>query len=223
VSVEEAAKVVGLLVGLVGLGTAAVRVTRYVRGRRQARQAATEAAQQQLRELAKTVTEQLLPAVASIQAQLQANGGGSLRDLLRDLRDEHALERAARRAMTNVASFEVKVVDGESSVLHVSPAWVHYTGLTREDCEDDGWARAVHEEDRDRVMRMARRAMEDGKVFVTTYRLRNVHTNAVQRVEHTGTPVYNMLGDCVGWVAVVRPRDDDPASFRPTATLAAEQ
>jgi PAS domain S-box-containing protein len=209
VTPETLGKLVGLLVGLLALGRAVWAGVVHVRAGRRQRQAANEAAQAQLRELSDTVTQQLLPAITGIQAQLVANGGGSLRDLITDLRNEHALERAARRVMTNVASFEVKVTGDEAQVLHVSPAWVHLTGLTREDCEDDGWLRSVHEDDRDRVAAGASRAYREGKVFVTTYRTFNVHGGPAVRVEHTGTPVFNTAGHCVGWVAVVRPRDVD--------------
>jgi PAS domain S-box-containing protein len=158
-----------------------------------------------LNALHSTVTH-MLPIIEDVQKELKANGGGSLRDAINEIRNEQALERAARRVMTNIASFEVRIDNEEARVLHVSPAYVHLTGLTREDVEDDGWLRAVVPEDRDRVGASGSRAYAENKVFVTTYTVQHVHTHERTAVEHTGTPVFNAAGLCVGWVGVLRPQ-----------------
>jgi PAS domain S-box-containing protein len=160
---------------------------------------------QRIAYLTKAVDD-ILPIITDIQRELKTNSGSTLRDVVLEIRNEHAIERQARRVMSNLASFEYKLEKDDTHVLHVSPQFVRLTGLTREDAEDDGWLRAVSEDDRDRVAHGFRRAMRESKVFVTTYTVVNIHTEANTRVEHTGTPVFNHAGDIVGWVGVLRER-----------------
>jgi len=90
-------------------------------------------------------------------------------------------------------------------VSFVSAAYVALTGLTKDDCEDMGWVRAVAPEDRDRVSMLAGHARRDGVVISTSYTAMNVLSGVRTLVDHTGTPVFNYAGVMVGWVVVLRP------------------
>lgn len=200
----EAREFLGVVTAASAVVVSGWKGVQFVRSKLTARREAEARKMETLDALHRTVTH-ILPIVEDVQKELKANGGGSLRDAINEIRNEQALERAARRVMTNIASFEVRV-DGEGpTVLHVSPAYVHLTGLTRDDVEDDGWLRAVVPEDRERVSAAGARAYNEHKVFITTYTLQHVHTQERVLVEHTGTPVFNVVGDCVGWVGVLRP------------------
>lgn len=149
---------------------------------------------------------ELKPLMESVQYELKANGGGSLKDAIISMRNEQAVERVARRMMSNAAVLEVACrPDGSSVVLFASHAYIRLTGLTRDDCEHDGWVRAIHSADRDRVSKISRIAHDEGVVISTTYRIVHIHTGAVARVEHTGTPVLNYKSEVVGWVYVLIP------------------
>jgi len=156
--------------------------------------------------LATTVTS-MGPLLADIQHELKANGGGSLRDVVMEIRNEHAIERTARRLVHNVASYEVILRNGrEIEVSFASPAYVRLTGLTREETMDGGWIRAVAPEDRDRVAQLSSAARASKTVLSTTYIAQNVLTGDRAFVEHLSTPVMNYLGAVVGWVAIIHPR-----------------
>lgn len=157
-----------------------------------------------------TAVSRMEPMVTSIQRELTANGGGSLRDAITDLRNQMAIDRAARRMVQNVPSLELGVADREPVVLAVSHAFVRLTGLTRDDCERDGWLRCVVPADRERVGQIVREAYESEHVVSTTYAVEHVHTRTATHVEHTGTPVLNYAGAVVGWIFVLRPREVGP-------------
>jgi len=148
----------------------------------------------------------IVPVLTDIQRELKANGGGSLRDIITEMRNDHAVERTARRLVHNIASFEVTIREGEEvKVSFVSAAYVALTGLTKDDCEDMGWVRAVAPEDRDRVSMLAGHARRDVVVIATSYTAMNVLSGVRTLVDHTGTPVFNYAGVMVGWVVVLRP------------------
>jgi PAS domain-containing protein len=152
-----------------------------------------------------TRLDEILPAIKAVQYEVTANGGGSLRDTVMDIRNEHAIERVARRLVNNVASYEMLLRSGrEAEVTFVSPAYVRLTGLTREETADGGWIRAVASEDRDRVSAAAATSMRHGIVLSTTYTVQNVLTGERALVEHMGTPVFNYAGVMVGWVAILQ-------------------
>jgi len=192
--------------GLGALGTAVYKVFRYTQRRLEEYRTNEKGKSAKLDSLHTTVTE-MGPLLRDIQYELKANGGGSLRDVIMEIRNEHAIERTARRVMSNIASFEVRIhEEGHSEVSFVSPQYVRLTGLTRDDAEDGGWIRAVALGDRERVMAMSEASWRNGTVMSTMYTLHNVLTGEETLVEHTGTPVFNYAGVSVGWVGVLRPR-----------------
>lgn len=204
-SAEDAFKATAALFGAVTalLGTMkTIAIVQQARRERLAREA------ERLSRL-DTIVEQVARfgvVLADINHELKANGGGSLRDVITEIRNEHALERAARRVIANAASYEIRVDprSEHAETVHVSPQFVQLTGLTRDDCDDGGWVRAVSAGDRDRVQRLAEKAARDGTVLATTYEIRNVHSGAQTEVEHVATPVLNYAGSVVGWVGVYR-------------------
>ena len=199
-------EVLGVVIALITVSTATWKGYKAHRLRMLRKRAEEKAQRELLNNLSATV-QRLEPMLQDVQHELKANNGGSLRDELVETRNEFAVERTARRVLTQAASFEVAVLPNNSSrVLFVSPAFVKMTGLTRDDAEDSGWVRAIHPNDRSRVQAEARIAFDEATVHSTTYTAQNVHTGSTTYVEHTGTPVLNSRGAMVGWIVMLIPR-----------------
>ncbi len=200
------------------VGTASVKLWRNRKARIKAYHENEDAKNLKLDNLGTTL-DSLTPKIADIQYELKANGGGSLRDIITQMRNESAVERTARRLMNNVASFETLIMNGqEHEVSFVSLAYVAMTGLTRDDSEDGGWVRGIAPEDRDRVSMLAHNSMTKGIVFSTVYTAQHVTTGTQTVVEHTGTPVFNYAGVVVGWIGIMRPIAGKPNT--PTTIIA---
>lgn len=199
-------EVAGLVTAAAGIAATSIKSWRWFASRRRTAQKAEAHKVAVMLDVQQAVAR-FEPVLADIQHELKANGGGSLRDVIVEIRNEHAIERTARRLISNLASYEVSVKDGhEDKVLFVSPAYVRMTGLTAEEAEDGGWIRSVAPEDRERVWSRAHQSITTGTVFSITYSLVNVLTGETTMVEHTGTPVFNYAGRIIGWVGVLRPR-----------------
>lgn len=89
--------------------------------------------------------------------------------------------------------------------LYVNPAWTHLTGLPIDEARGEGWAEAVHPEDRDRVFEAWKLAVEGEKAFTLVYRLRNVQTGVITDVRGSASPIHDGRGATVGWIGTLDP------------------
>jgi len=209
----NAKEMVGLIGGSVTVLVAAWKIKKDTRVWLATKRSITSTRNAVLSDLSEAI-KRIEPALLDVQTQLRVNGGSTLRDAVNELRNEYAVERAARRVVSNVASLEMGInpLSGDMSVLFVSAAFSRLSGLSRDDCEHDGWLRAVEDEQRERVTRVARESMESQSVMSVRYVVQHVYTRGRTRVEHTGTPVLNMRGAFVGFVVVITPLEEDVAA-----------
>lgn len=148
------------------------------------------------------------PALAGVQKEVTANGGASLKDVVTSMRDEIIVERTARRVLSTHANYELTIhpTTGVIQVQYVSPEFVVLTGLSRDECDRDGWARYVISEDRERVQRLAFDAQKNGHVFSIDYTGENVQTGKRILINQVGTPIISPTGAVIGWIGVMRPK-----------------
>ena len=148
------------------------------------------------------------PALAGVQKEVMANGGASLKDVVTSMRDEIIVERTARRVLSTHANYEVSTHPTTSvvQVQYVSPEFVVLTGLSRDECDRDGWVRFVTSEDRERVQRLAFDAQKHGHVFSIDYIGENVQTGKRVPITQVGTPIISPIGTVIGWIGVMRPK-----------------
>jgi PAS domain-containing protein len=148
------------------------------------------------------------PALAGVQREVTANGGASLKDVVTSMRDEIIVERTARRVLSTHANYEVSIppATGIVQMQYVSPEFVVLTGLSRDECDRDGWVRFVAAEDRERVQRLAIHAQQNGHVFSIDYIGENVQTGNRVGITQVGTPIISPKGVVIGWIGVMRPK-----------------
>ncbi len=96
------------------------------------------------------------------------------RDVTERRRAEEALRASEERFRTLTAHAPVGIflTDREGNCLFVNERWCDMAGLTPEEAQGQGWVRALHPEDKERVFREWSAAVEAGTPFASEYRFR---------------------------------------------------
>lgn len=95
------------------------------------------------------------------------------------------------------------------ALIYANPAAVKMLGMTVAELTGDGWVRAVHPEDRDRVFKEWRESIRTKREFgPVIYRYIHPTTREETLVEAVATPWMDLDGDILSWVATVVPLTD---------------
>ncbi|HUJ77109.1 MAG TPA: PAS domain S-box protein, partial [bacterium] len=116
----------------------------------------------------------------SVSAQPLLNAGGgkpyaivtSFVDLTQQKRAEQRLAESDRRFRALVAHAPVAIFqsDAHGNAVLVNKRWCELTGMTQADAMGAGWVRAVHPEDRERLMARRKQLLETGNGYAIEYR-----------------------------------------------------
>ncbi len=107
------------------------------------------------------------------------------------------------RALVTASAQIVWTTDAAGQVVEDSPSWCSFSGQTREQQFGEGWAQAVHPEDRAAVLESWRRCVADERPFTTEFRLR--HVDGGWRWTHVrAVPLRDEAGRVRGWVGMNR-------------------
>ena len=98
------------------------------------------------------------------------------------------------RALIDASTQIVWTAAADGSIREDSPSWREFTGQTYEQWIGGRWKDALHPEDRDRVIQLWKRSIEQGSAIATEFRLRHVSgqwrhaaVRAVPRLDHRGS------------------------------------
>jgi PAS domain S-box-containing protein len=120
-------------------------------------------------------------------------------DVTEKVENRRALEESEKELRNLIDSVPVIVwltnPDGEGFYLNQN--WYKYTGQTREESLGQGWLKAVHPEDHDRVEENLVHAHREHKEFNISYRLRTINGN-YRWVMDRGRPKYSPSGEFQG-------------------------
>jgi len=109
------------------------------------------------------------------------------------------LSHAEYRSIVEQAPIMIWRSDSAAQCDYFNQRWLAFTGRTLEDELGDGWCNGVHPDDRDRCIKTYRDAFERRDPFEVEYRLRR-YDGEYRWVLDTGGPVYDALGQFVGYV-----------------------
>lgn len=114
---------------------------------------------------------------------------------------------STERVMQIYRAIDIPIFEMNSSgrCSYVNPAWTKMTGLSLDETIGEGWAAALHPDDRDRVFKTW---LDDAALkgdFASIFRIRNVHTGHVTQVFASAAPLHDGKGQVVGWVGTAEP------------------
>lgn len=95
--------------------------------------------------------------------------------------------------------------DNNGWFRYVNPAWTRMTGLSIDESRGEGWAEALHPEDRNRVFETWESAIQQGKPFTAVYRFRHVQSEEVTEVRGSASPIHDGREAVVGWIGTLDP------------------
>jgi PAS domain S-box-containing protein len=96
------------------------------------------------------------------------------RDVTERRQSEEALQASEQRFRTLAAHAPVGIflTDRAGNCSFVNKCWCDMAGLSPEEARGQGWGRALHPDDRERVLREWNAAVEGGQMFASEYRFR---------------------------------------------------
>lgn len=143
--------------------------------------------------------------VAKIKAEVQTNGGSSLKDGVNAIRDELAMVDARQRGVLSRASGATFETDSLFNWTDANLAMERLTGVGFARLERLRWISRIHDDDRARVMEEISYAVKDKRAATTSFRFitdagdTNVHLEA--------TPVFSRSkpNDVLCWSGIMTP------------------
>ncbi len=140
-------------------------------------------------------------AVANVQPGLHLS---VLRDVSERKRTEEALRASERRfkALADSAPVGIFETDAEGNCLFVNDRWCEMAGMPPETATGQGWANALHPEDRDRIFREWYAAADEGREFTGAYRFRTPH-GRVTWLSGSAVALRDEAGRITGYIGTV--------------------
>jgi PAS domain S-box-containing protein len=142
----------------------------------------------------------LLPDAAGRPAHVVA----LVSDTTERRRVEQELRASERRFKTLAESAPVGIfeTDAEGNCLFVNDRWCAMAGMTPEEAKGQGWADALHPEDRDNVFRAWYEAARVGREFAGEYRFRTLR-GTVTWLSGRAVAVRDEAGGVTGYIGTV--------------------
>jgi two-component system, sensor histidine kinase and response regulator len=119
----------------------------------------------------------------------------------RRMEDTLRLERERFRAMSDASPVGIYVTDVVGRATYLNDRWCQLTGINASDGMGDGWGRALHPDDRERVLAVWSVTVAAGRMFDEEYRYRRPDGSVVWC--HGFAAPMHVGGEVVGYVGSV--------------------
>lgn len=123
-------------------------------------------------------------------------------------RAARAAERALRdselrfRTLSLQAPVGIFETDADGLCVFTNTKWTELSGISAEDALGEGWAKAIHPEDRPRVFDGWQKAVEQGEVFAGEYRFRTPE-GIVSWLSGQAAPLRSASGTLTGYIGTI--------------------
>jgi PAS domain S-box-containing protein len=136
--------------------------------------------------------------------QMMAGFGAQIGQFIDGKRAEAALRDSERKfkTLTSHAPVGIFQTDAVGNCLFVNERWCEIAGISLDAALGQGWAAALHAEDRDRIRRQWYEAAEREREFVGEYRFQTPDGN-VTWVSGGAMALYDAKGQTVGYIGTV--------------------
>lgn len=164
-----------------------------------------------------TRTERIFTREDELFLQLVAERAGAAIDRVRTL---DALQESSRfRTLASLAPVGIFQTDAGRACTFVNDGWCQMTGLTPEEAEGLGWNRAIHPDDRPRVVRERMQADRKHREYVSQYRLEKASGEIVW-VQENARPFRDASGVVCGYIGTVTDVSEEKRRSERWAALA---
>lgn len=119
----------------------------------------------------------------------------------RRMEDALRLEQERFRVMTEASPIGIYTTDVNGRATYLNERWSAITGLSLNEAKGDGWAKALHPADRDRVFTIWNNSVANAKPFDAEYRYRRPDGNQIW-VHGMAAPM-RVAGQVVGYVGSI--------------------
>ncbi|MGB9835014.1 MAG: PAS domain-containing protein, partial [bacterium] len=126
------------------------------------------------------------------------------RDITERKLAEEALKESERRyhTLAEVSPVGIFRTDAQGSTTYVNPRWCEISGLKPEEAPGEGWLKAVHPEDRERVKEEWKKATKEGSRSLVEYRFLRPD-GTITWVWGQATPETDSKGKIQGWIGTI--------------------
>ena len=106
------------------------------------------------------------------------------------------------RTLTSNAPVGIFQTDANGKTIYVNETWMKYTGLTFDEAMGDGWIKAIHPDDKTRIIEQWRNKSRSGLESSSEFRL--IDKNGYTRwVIGKATPLYNKIQQITGYIGTL--------------------
>lgn len=143
-------------------------------------------------------------AVDNINKEFQRNGGGSLRDAVDRIEKTTTHQEERQRILLGLVPFGVIETDTKGHVTFVNRTYLRWTGKEEHELLGEGWVSIIHPDDRERIVREWREAVEQLRSFESRFKL--ISANGASYIVYSrAIPMYSkQVGrPILGYVAII--------------------
>jgi len=149
-----------------------------------------------------------LPAkIDAIAAQLQTNGGSSLKDAIHRIEQRQRREAEKTRLLLEGGDFPCFECDAGGACIYVNQAYLKLVERDSEDeCLGNNWRPFIAEEDRDEVLNGWDRAVKEKTYFEAYFSFCGRHDNRIP-VCCKAYSVKDVNHNVIGWLGIIRRKE----------------
>lgn len=150
-------------------------------------------------------------ALDEIRAELKPNGGSSLRDAVnkidkrtRNMEIAITTLQASHEALTEVVDVPFFRADSQGSTIYCSSALCRLAGMTSpREYMGINWLTFVHPDDLEHVKSNWLSAVNDGRIYIGSFRIVNPYNGKSYEITEKATPVRDDQNHILGWEGVI--------------------
>lgn len=105
--------------------------------------------------------------------------------------------------ISNLVPVGIFRTDKEGKCIFVNRKWVELSGINAEDAMGDGWMKAIHKEDRDKINKNWIEIVNNHSSFELTYRFQNVITGEIVNLLGRAVREEDSEGKLIGYIGYV--------------------